>query len=171
MWRHVVVIGPMASGKSTIGAALSSRLGRPLRDSDADLAAERGITGRELATREGVDALHEWEADHLRRSLAETRPSVVAAAASTVDDAGARRTMAEHVVVRLTAPPEVLVARMAGGDERRELGDDELRAVTELSRRREDHYREVADIEIDASQRAPGDVVAAVLARLPRESG
>ena len=101
---HVVLVGPMGVGKSSVGRGVAEALGRPLRDSDDDLAAERGIRGRELAATEGVDALHAWEAEHLLRSLASAEPSVIAAAASVVDDPRAAAALAEPFVVWLRAP-------------------------------------------------------------------
>src|SRR4029450_13513392 len=79
---HIVVVGSMAVGKSTVGRGLAARLGRPFRDSDADLGATGGGTGRGLAEREGVEALHRWEAGHLLTALEGSQPAVVAAAAS-----------------------------------------------------------------------------------------
>ncbi|HET6953784.1 MAG TPA: VOC family protein [Acidimicrobiales bacterium] len=193
--RHVVLVGPMAVGKSTVGEALAGRLGRPLRDSDRDLAGARGTTGRELAAAEGVAALHRWEADHLLAALDADVPSVVTAAASTVDDARCRAALAPHVVVWLTAGPEVLAARLAavgrarddrdaggaggardaggagahdGEGHRRPVGATEAAA---LAARRDAAFRDVADLTVDAGERPPGEVVATVLAALPAGSG
>ena len=163
--NHLVVVGAMASGKSTIGRRLADRLGRPLRDSDDDLVAEQGISGRELADRQGVDALHRWEAGHLLRSLAGASASVVAPAASTVDDARCRAAMAEHVVVWLAAPPSVLAARRgaAGDDHRRGVapGEGDLVALRAAA------FRSVADIVVDVTEPSADEVVEAVLALLP----
>lgn len=141
----------MAVGKSTVGRALAARLGRPFRDSDDDLAATRGMTGRALAEREGVDALHRWEAEHLLTTLAGTQPTVVAAAASVVDDAACLAALREPFVVWLQAPAAVLARRIAGdagaADHRRPLGD--ATAVAELEARRADRFRAVADLTID----------------------
>lgn len=38
----VVLVGPMGSGKSTVGALLAERLGAPYRDTDADIVAAEG---------------------------------------------------------------------------------------------------------------------------------
>jgi shikimate kinase len=141
----------MAVGKSTVGRALAARLGRAFRDSDDDLAATRGVTGRALAEREGVDALHRWEAEHLLGTLAGTQPVVVAAAASVVDDAACLAALREPFVVWLRAPAAVLARRMAGDaksdDHRRLLGD--ATAVAALEARRADRFRAVADLTID----------------------
>lgn len=185
--RHVVVLGPMAVGKTTVARALAARLGRPWRDSDADLAAARGITGRQLAQAEGVDALHRWEADHLLAALADPVPSVVAAAASVVDDPRCRAALGPADVVVLSAPPAVLARRMAadraadaggdggggggGGGSRRDLGPDEAAAVAGLNRRRAEAFRAVADAVVDTAERTPAEVVTAIEDTLPRSSG
>ena len=177
---HVVVVGPMAVGKSTVGRALAARLGRPFRDSDDDLAATRGLTGRALAEREGVDALHRWEAGHLLNALAGTQPVVVAAAASVVDDPAGLAALREPFVVWLRAPADVLARRMvrsAGADDhRRPLGD--ATAVAELDAQRADRFRSVADLTIDTvsdgTTTGPDAIVSAIMAALqpapPRSS-
>jgi shikimate kinase len=162
----------MAVGKSTVGRALATRLGRPFRDSDDDLAATRGLTGRALAERDGVQALHRWEAEHLLTTLAEVRPVVVAAAASVVDDAACRAALGEPFVVWLRAPATVLARRMdsdaSAHGHRRRLGD--LDAVAELEARRADRFGAVADLTIDTvvdgTTTDPDAIVAAILAAL-----
>jgi shikimate kinase len=170
--RHVVVVGSMAVGKSTVGRALAARLGRPFRDSDDDLEATRGLTGRALAEREGVDALHRWEAEHLRATLAGNQPAVVAAAASVVDDDACLAALREPFVVWLRAPAAVLAQRIADGtrtdDQRRPLGDATV--VAELETHRADRFAAVADLTIDTvadgTTTSPDAIVATILAAL-----
>jgi shikimate kinase len=170
--RHVVVVGSMAVGKSTVGRALAARLKRPFLDSDEDLEATRGVTGRELAQREGVDALHHWEAKHLRAALAATQPVVVAAAASVVDDDASVAALREPFVVWLRAPAAVLAQRIAddtwGDDHRRPLGD--AIAVAQLEAHRADRFAAVADLTIDTvadgTTTSPDAIVATILAAL-----
>jgi shikimate kinase len=170
--QHVVVVGSMAVGKSTVGRALAARLGRPFRDSDDDLEATRGLTGRALAEREGVDALHRWEAEHLLAALAGKQPSVIAAAASVVDDGACLAALREPFVVWLRATAAVLAQRMVDGarrdDHRRRLGDATV--VAELEARRADRFAAVADLTVDTvadgTTTSPDAIVATVLAAL-----
>jgi shikimate kinase len=173
----------MGVGKSTIGAGLAARLGRPLRDSDADLQATRHIRGRELAAREGVDALHRWEAEHLLRAVGSPEPSVVAAAASVVDDPRVREALRRPFVVWLRAPARALAARMSPSDHRRPLAaagsegaagtagapapDGAIEAVEALEAERGPRYASVADLEVDTGGVLPDDVVLTVLDALP----
>src|ERR671911_539129 len=106
---HVVLVGGMAVGKTTVGWRVAVSLRRPLRDSDIDLEAARGTSGRELAERDGTAALHRWEADHLLRALASPEPQVVAAAASVVDDDRCLHALAAPFVAWLRAPAPMVL--------------------------------------------------------------
>jgi shikimate kinase len=169
---HVVVVGSMAVGKSTVGRALAARLGRPFRDSDDDLVATRGVTGRDLAEREGVEALHRWEAGHLLTALEGSQPAVVAAAASVVDDAASLAALRKPFVVWLRAPAVVLARRLESdaGDQghRRRLGDPD--GVAELEAGRADRFGAVADLTIDTvvdgTSKDPDVIVDAILGAL-----
>jgi shikimate kinase len=164
---HVVIVGPMGVGKSTIGREVATRLGRPLRDSDDDLVAARGITGRALAAHHGVEALHRWEADHLLAALADETPAVIAAASSVVDDERVAPALGDAFVVWLRAPVAALVSRALASDHRRDLGDDPAATVTALAAERDPRYAAVADLAVDAVDGDPTRIGLAVLEALP----
>lgn len=172
----------MGVGKTTIGAGLAARLGRPLRDSDLDLEAARQIRGRELAQQDGVEALHRWEAEHLRGALADDEPAVIAAAASVVEDRACREALAGAFVVWLRASARTLAGRLSPADHRRSLvggtgtgtgtgtgsgAEAALEALAALEARRDPLFRQVADVAVDAGGAAPDEVAQAVLRTLP----
>jgi shikimate kinase len=164
---HVVLVGPMAVGKSTVARRLAARLGWPVRDSDDDLQVERGFSGREFAATASVDALHRWESSHLRRSVAATRPSVVAAAASVVEDPLCREALDGQYVVWLRAPAATRAARMTSSGHRRSLGPDPVGALAALDPERTELYEAVADLAVDTGDADPGEIVATILAHMP----
>jgi len=161
---HLVLLGAMGVGKTTIGRLVAASLERPMRDSDEDLR-HTGRTGREVARASGVDALHRWEADNLLEALRQPTWTVIAAAASVVEDPRCLAALQAPFVVWLWAPPEVLVARMAHGTHRRDLGDDPRVAIAALARRRDPGYRQVADITVDAGRLSAAQAVEAILSR------
>ncbi|MEM7284735.1 MAG: shikimate kinase [Actinomycetota bacterium] len=158
--EHIVVIGPMGVGKTTTAVATATALGRPVRDSDADIEADTGRTGRAIAEADGVPALHALEAAVLLDALGGDTPSVIAAAASVVDREDCRRALAAPFVVTLDLDPEPLLERIGTGRHRRSITLAEIAALIE---RREPALAAVADLRLDA--RRPADqLVRAIVA-------
>ena len=79
---HIVLLGMMGSGKTTIGTRLATHLERPFIDSDEVLLSTTGREAARIAGEDGVEALHAIEAELLLDSLGVTRPAVIAAASS-----------------------------------------------------------------------------------------
>lgn len=154
--KPIVVIGLMGSGKTTSGRLIAEALGMPLSDSDPYLRKKYGASAAEIAAREGVDVLHEREADHVIEALA-GEPEVVAAAASTVDSPRAREAMRGALVIWLDADDAVLAERMRSASHRPDFPPAVMRA------QREPHFRDLADLRYDVGVLTPEEVRAAVL--------
>lgn len=163
--RHLVLVGMMGAGKSTVGRSIAARLGRELLDSDALIEAETGRTVREIFAAEGEDAFRALETEVLIRSLAAEQPAVIAAAGGVVlrpenraalRDSGAR-------VVWLRAKPALLLERVMSGGHRPLLDDDPEIVLRQMFEHREPLYREVADAIVTVDNRSINDVVEAVL--------
>jgi shikimate kinase len=146
--RHVVLVGSMGAGKTTIGRLVAPALGRPFVDNDQVLEAD-GPAAADIARDEGVVALHERECRQLRAALASPAPAVVAAAASTVESADCRAALARHLVVWLHVDPATAASRHDDGTHRRDLGDDVAGAMRALAARRDPRYAAVADLVVD----------------------
>lgn len=165
--RHVAVLGPMGVGKSTTAAALARRLGRPHRDGDTDVEARTGRTGREIASSDGVAALHRLEAEVMIAALDEATPLVVSAGASVVEvDVCRDRLRSAAFVVVLALPIPLLVERIAQGEHRRPMSVAELESAQE---RRGPFFGEVADLVLDAA-RPTDDLVDEIVAQLGQVS-
>jgi shikimate kinase len=151
--ERVVLLGMMGAGKTTTGAALATRLGWTLHDSDAELEARAGATGAVIAAERGVAALHELEARILLDALEEEDPTVVCAAASVIEDQRCRAAMASStLVVWLDAPIDALVRRVPTGLHRRTQAPQAAAASLEARKR---GFAAVADLRLDAT--APTD--------------
>ena len=161
--RHIVVLGLMGSGKTTIGVRLARSLGWPHRDSDADIGAATGRTAREIAAAEGIETLHALELRHLLDALAADRPSVISAAASTIDEPAGQMALADPTihVVYLHLAPELALARMSKGKHRPSPEDLRVQAA-----RRDPHFRTVADQVVDTGTTRPGPIVRAITERV-----
>lgn len=159
--RHVVMIGLMGSGKSTVGRRVAERLGWPFYDSDKDIQAATGLTVRELKERDGVDAMHALEAGQLLNRVRERDPSVISAAASTIEVPAVREALERPEVapIWLRADPAVLANRFASKDQHRpEFGDSPRAFLIEQAARRHPLFEAVDPIVIDVDRIRPPEV-------------
>jgi shikimate kinase len=167
--RHIVLIGPMGSGKTTVGRIVAERSDRPLVDSDEQIEASTGMTGRSIAARFGVDRLHRAEAEALRQALARPGPSVIAAAASVGDigDLSPGLGGDDCLVVLMEGDADVLAERAASGSHRRRVDVERSRLLAESRRR---NLRDAVDLVVDVTDIAPEEVAHRILAEVG-ESG
>jgi len=106
---HVVLLGLMGSGKTSIGGRVAELLGRPLIDGDVVLEQRTdGRTAADIAQEAGIDALHELEAEIAMEALAAAEPAVIGPAASVIDRDEILGELEGHTVVWLTAPAAYL---------------------------------------------------------------
>ena len=129
--RHVVLIGPMAVGKTSIGRIVADRMNRPLLDSDVWIEARLGMNGGEFADTRGLDSLHEQELSVFVEMAASPDPSVIAPAESVVDTEVGRSTLMDLFTVWLSADPATLLARRDPNDHRRRMSPRELELRSE----------------------------------------
>lgn len=162
--RHVVLVGMMGAGKTTIGRRLARRLERPFVDSDEQVETRTGRTVREIFEAEGEPAFRTLETEALCDALSSTTPSVVAAAGGTVlADVNREAMRAAGTVVWLRADPDVLAERVRNGVHRPLLADDPANVLRQLDADRRDLYEAVAHHVVDTGRRRPEDVVDAIV--------
>ena len=168
--RHVAVVGLMGAGKSTVGSAVATALGWSFRDSDADIEATTGHTVKELGAEEGIPAMHDLEARQLLAALDDPAPSVVSAAASTIDVEACRQRLgaSDVVVLWLRAQPATLAARFGSSPHRPRYGTDPATFLADQAARRYPLYESVHPVTVDIDGRDEAAVVAAALLALER---
>lgn len=142
-----MLVGMMGVGKSTVGRILSRRLHRPFLDTDVLLEERSGRTVREIITADGEPAFRDLEAVVLADALAGETPAVIAAAGGVVLRPDNRAVLRERAgkVVWLSAPLDVLLARVRHGKHRPVLDQDPEATLVRLEQERDPLYREVAD--------------------------
>jgi shikimate kinase len=146
---HVVLLGMMASGKTTLGRALSARLRRPYLDNDERFLSRFGQTPAQVAAGQGAEALHRMEAQVLEESLSRSPPAIIAAHGGAVLDARLRTQLLPTLRVWLEARPETLALRISEAGHRPFLTGDFTEALTKLDAERRPHYAALAEVVLD----------------------
>ncbi|HWD24862.1 MAG TPA: bifunctional shikimate kinase/3-dehydroquinate synthase [Acidimicrobiales bacterium] len=166
--RQVVVVGPMGSGKTTIGTRLASAIGRPFRDSDAEIAHRERITTEQFMRSRGRDALHRLEREILLDVLDSDDLVVFAAAAGVVDDPACLAALdASAVTVVLEASRSTLLDRIGDGKGRPIDAPVDV-TLEALERTRAPRFAAVADLTISTEHDEPSKAVAAIVDHLRR---
>jgi len=147
----------MGSGKTTLARALAEALERELFDSDQSIQDRTGRSSREIAQRDGVEALHRLEKKALLEPLDGPNPAVVAAAASVIEDPVVRDALQGTFCVWVTADPEILAERAARGAHRRPVGK------SEHLERRDPLFQQVADLVVDTGVLSEREALGVVL--------
>jgi shikimate kinase len=166
---HLVLVGMMGAGKTTLGKAVARRLGRPFLDSDEVIQVRTGRTVREIFEADGEAAFRELETEALADAVERPEPSVIAAAGGVVLAARNRALLRRAGrVVWLHAPPEVLAGRVRQGDHRPLLADDPLGTLRQMEIDRAALYREVADDVVEVADARKSDLVDRLVELAPR---
>ena len=163
---HLVLVGMMGSGKSTVGKRCAERLARPLVDTDEIVESLAGASIAEVFARDGEGAFRELERQAVADACAAPVPSVIAAGGGAVLDAENRRIMrAAGTVVWLQASPAKLAVRVGDAHTRPLLHDDVVGTLQRLDSLRRPAYEAAAHATVDTDGLSVAAVVDAVLDR------
>lgn len=169
MQRSVVLSGFMATGKSTVGKLVASKLALPFVDTDTLLAEEAGRPAAEVFAAEGEPRFRDREAGIILPLLRDGVPRVLAFGGGAVTIPRVRHAaLEEAVVVTLTAAPETISDRVTSLAERPNLGSltPEERARDLLALRRESYGECHATVATDMlSPEAIAEQVVALVRR------
>ncbi len=159
---HIVIVGAMASGKTSIGEGLARELGLPFTDSDRQIVERTGRDGAAIAADSGVAALHELELEVFWEALSLERPHVVAAAASVIEDVDVRATLDLVRCIWLKADESVVGERLPASSHRRQIGKEEAARLES----RAGLYEACADMILDTTSLEVAHAVAVLTDQL-----
>lgn len=148
--RPIVLIGPMAVGKSAIGQQLAQQLGAPFVDTDAVIVANHGTIAEIFAGR-GEPAFRELEARAVAQAIEEAQGSktVISLGGGAVLDSGTQQLLGRCTVVYLECDPDTVVERISRNSGRPLLAGDAIGRWRTLFATRQPVYERLADLVLD----------------------
>ena len=173
---HLVLVGAMGAGKSSIGRRLASRLGLPFEDLDEAIEARTGTRVAMIFECEGEAGFRARERELLAERLQASRAGVIATGGGAVLAAENRALMrARGFVVWLQVGLDAQRERLARDRSRPLLqAPDRDTVLRRLAEERGPLYAEVADFAFATdgfSAREAADALAAALATRWQRTG
>jgi shikimate kinase len=168
--RHpsrVFLVGPMGSGKSTIGKQLAAALGLEFQDSDHEIQRRTGVDIPTIFAFEGEAGFRAREKVVID-ALTAMDGQVLATGGGAVLDPDNRRLLSSRgVVVYLHCSPEQQYRRTSHDRNRPLLQtEDPLQRLRDLMAVRDPLYRETADLVISTEKRSATAVTREIIRRL-----
>lgn len=151
--QSIFLIGPMGTGKSTVGRFLAERLGYEFIDSDNEIEARTGVTIPMIFDIEGEAGFRQRE-QAVIEELTQRHNTVLATGGGVVLAEENRRALRSRgFVVYLRSSLESLVQRTKNDRNRPLLqGDNPEQVLKDLLEERDPIYMDVADLVIETQQ-------------------
>lgn len=166
--RHIVLVGLMGAGKTSVGRLIAKRLKMTFTDADTEIEKAAGLSVPEIFRVHGEKIFRDGERRIIARLL-EAPPGVLATGGGAYMDAETRALIRQRgVSIWLRAEVQVLYERT-----RRRVGrplldnPDPMGTLERLATVRHPIYAE-ADITIDTGREKPRDTVQRIIEELDK---
>ncbi|WP_339224540.1 shikimate kinase [Paenibacillus sp. FSL H8-0332] len=162
--RNIILVGMMATGKSTVGAILAEELDYELIDLDAVITGREGRSIADIFADGGEQAFRSIESAVLQEMLQGDR-RVISTGGGAVLAPGNAEVMLEHgFVVALTASEDTIIERVSGDENRPLLAGNAANRVRSILEQRREAYR-FAHCTVDTTELNVAEVSQYILLR------
>lgn len=157
---NIFLIGPMGSGKSTIGKQLAKELQMDFYDSDQEIEVRTGVSIPWIFDVEGEVGFRQREHKVLDE-LTQKSGIIIATGGGAVLSAENRNVLAGRgIVIYLKVSIDEQISRTEKGHNRPLLEKENLRnSLTKLNKERDPYYEEIADFSFETNNRSAQAVV------------
>ncbi|CAC9605056.1 Shikimate kinase I (EC 2.7.1.71) [uncultured Gammaproteobacteria bacterium] len=167
---NVVLVGPMGSGKTSVGRRLACVLKRDFFDSDFEIVARTGVAIDHIFDVEGEEGFRQREVSMLGE-LCKIPNIVIATGGGIVIKQENRRLLKQNsFVVYLSSSIEQLVMRTARSRSRPllEKSSNREKTIRDLVEKREPLYQEVANVVVDTTGKKLYAIINEIKKSLPK---
>ena len=157
---RIFIVGPMASGKSTLGKKLAQTLEIDFLDTDNEIEKKAGAEISWIFEVEGEDGFRERESKALQKSVEKDNVVISTGGGIVTIEENRDLMIAKGKVVYLKTPIEIQLKRTEN-DKKRPLLSQGSREQTlrVLKEERDLQYKEIADITISHDQQKSRNAV------------
>ena len=166
--RNIILIGPMGSGKSTIGNILAKRLNREFQDSDHHIENRTGVDIARIFDIEGETGFRDRETHALEELLGENDRVIATGGGSVLRPQNQKLLKQQGYIIFRDTSLNQQMQRLRRDKKRPLLQTENPRARLEsLSRERRPIYLDLADLVVKTDNRVARRLAADIINQLP----
>ncbi len=166
--RNIILIGPMGSGKSTIGNIIAKRLHREFQDSDHFIEKRTGVDIARIFDIEGEQGFRDRESNALSELLRQNNRVIATGGGSVLRQENQQLLKQKGYIVFLDTSVNQQLRRLARDKKRPLLQTENPRARLEtLFEERRPIYLDLADLAIKTDKRVARRLAADIINQLP----
>lgn len=166
--RNIILVGPMGSGKSTIGNIIARRLNREFQDSDHFIEKRTGVDIPRIFDIEGEQGFRERETCALQELLGESNRVIATGGGSVVRPENQQILKQHGYIVFLDTSLKEQMHRLRRDKKRPLLQTADPRARLEsLLKERRPIYLDLADLVVKTDKRVARRLAVDIINQLP----
>jgi len=166
--NNIILVGPMGSGKTTIGRRLSERLSLDFFDSDHEIVNTTGVSIDHIFDVEGEKGFRNRESDVLKKLC--SMPNIVLATGGGVVILKENRELMKKAssIIYLSSSVDQILRRTAKSKTRPllEKSNNRRKTITDIVEARDPLYREVSSHIIDTNGKKLNEVIDEIIEAL-----
>jgi len=166
--RNIILIGPMGSGKSTIGNIIANRLHREFKDSDHFIEKRTGVDIARIFDIEGEHGFRERESDALNELLSQNNRVIATGGGSVLRPQNQQLLKQKGFIIFLDTSVAQQLRRLARDKKRPLLQTENPRERLEaMFVERHPIYLDLADLAVKTDKRVARRLAADIINQLP----
>jgi len=166
--RNIILIGPMGSGKSTIGNIIARRLYREFEDSDHYIEKRTGVDIARIFDIEGEQGFRDRESSALGELLSQNNRVIATGGGSVLRQENQKLLKQHGYIVFLDTSVSQQMHRLARDKKRPLLQTENPRARLEaLLEERRPIYLDLADLAVKTDKRVARRLATDIINQLP----
>ena len=163
---NIFLVGPMGSGKSSLGKKLAKNLDKKFIDTDKEIEKKENKTINEIFENNGEKYFREKEKEFLI-NIPNNLNIIIATGGGIITNQENRKKLKENKVIFLNASIERQSKRTSKSDKRPLLKNvNRLKKLRELYDQRLELYREVSNIEVNVDKFKSKDILIKIIEEL-----
>ena len=166
--QNIILIGPMGSGKSTIGKILANKLHREFRDSDHFIEEKTGVDIGRIFDIEGENGFRDRESNALIELLGHNSQVVATGGGSVLRKQNQALLISRGYIIFLDTTVNQQLQRLRRDKKRPLLQiDNPRRRLETLFEERRPIYLEIADLAVKTDRKSARKLASDIINQLP----